>query len=267
MGPDARKEEARKIEESKAARQRRALCREAVAAGLREAVRETGLAEDIIRDEAMEKGVVSGGGIRRMDKADLSISRGIKMDSLPAWADHGRGRGRGGRGIKPNWARGGARGGYGSQGARGVRGRGGRGGGGGGRGDASKVRGQGGRGGRGTIKDLTGGNAESVPDRKGKRKLVEDYTSEEAKKVKLMELASESPLTSVPPPPASGPSSGPSSGPLSASASAASSAASSSSRAPGQSPSEIQNSKKKSLLGLLLTGGKIDAGKGFGLFD
>jgi hypothetical protein len=139
MGPDARKEEARKIEESKAARRKRALCREAVASGLREAVRETGLAEDIIRDEAMEKGVVSGGGIRRMDKADLSISRGIKMNSLPAWADHGRGRGRGGRGSKPNWARGGARGGYGLRGARGVRGRGGRGGGGGGRGDASKV--------------------------------------------------------------------------------------------------------------------------------
>jgi hypothetical protein len=47
---------------------------------------------------------------------------------------------------------------------------------------------------------------------------------------------------------------------LSASASAASPAASSNPRA-------IQNSKKKSLLGLLLTGGEIDAGKGFGLFD
>jgi hypothetical protein len=104
---------------------------------------------------------------------------------------------------------------------------------------------------------LTGGNVESVPDRKGKRKLVEDNTSEEAKKVKLMELASESPppLTSGPPPLTSGPSS------------ASVSAASSSSRAPGQSQSQIQNSKKKSLLGLLLKGGKFDAGKGFGLFD
>jgi hypothetical protein len=251
MGPDARKEEARKIEESKAARRRRALCREAVGSGLREAVRETGLAEDIIRDEAMEKGVVSGGGIRRMDKADLAISRGIQMDSLPAWADHGRGRGRGGRGT--NWARGGGRGG--ARGARGVRSRGGRGGGGGGgRGDASKARGgRGGRGGRGTDIDLTGGNVESVPDRKGKRKLVEDITSDEAKKVKLMELASEPPpLTSGTPPRTSR--TPRTTGPLSAP---------STSRASGQ----VDNSKKKSLLGLLLTGGKVDAGKGFGLFD
>jgi hypothetical protein len=278
MGPDARKEEARKIEESKAARRRRALCREAVASGLREAVRETGLAEDIIREEAMDKGVVTGGGIRRMDKADLSISRGIKMDSLPAWADHGRGRGRGrgrgGRGTKPIWARGGARGGY--RGARGVRGRGGRGGGGGGgsRGDDSKARGRGGRGGRGKITDLTGGNAESVPDRKGKRKLVEDSISEEAKKVKLMELASDSQLTTVPPQPAAGPSAGPSSKPTpgpssrpSASASAASSATVSSAASASIRAPKIEASKKKSLLGLLLTGREIDVGKGFGLFD
>jgi hypothetical protein len=278
MGPNARIEEARKIEASKAARRRRALCREAVAAGLKEAVRETGLAEDIIREEAMDKGVVTGGGIRRMDKADLSISRGIKMDFLPAWADHGRGRGRGrgGRGTKPIWARGGARGGY--RGARGVRGRGGRGGGGGGgsRGDASKSRGRGGRGGRGKITDLTGGNAEAVPDRpilKGKRKLVEDSTSDEAKKVKLMELASDSQLTNAPPPPAAGPSAGQSSkstpGPSSrpsASASAASSATVSSAAASSLAP-KAESSKKKSLLGLLLTGGEIDVGKGFGLFD
>jgi hypothetical protein len=105
---------------------------------------------------------------------------------------------------------------------------------------------------------LTGGNVESVPDRKGKRKLVEDITSEEAKKVKLMELASEpppltsGPLTSGTPPRTSR--TPRTSGPLSAP---------SSSRASGQ----VDNSKKKSLLGLLLTGGKVDAGKGFGLFD
>jgi hypothetical protein len=243
MGPDARKEEARKIEESKAARRRRALRREAVGSGLGEAVRESGLAEDIIRDEAMEKGVVSGGGIRRMDKADLAISRGIQMDSLPAWADHGRGRGRGGRGT--NWSRGGVRGG--SRGARGSRGRGGRG---GSRGDAKARGGRGGRGGRGTITDLTGGNVEAVPDRKaGKRKLVEDVTSDEAKKVKLMELASgpltsETPTSGTPPRASRPPRT---SGPLSA-------------------PSSSQASKK-SLLGLLLAGGKVDVGKGFGLFD
>jgi hypothetical protein len=175
-----------------------------------------------------------------------------------------------------NWARGGARGGYGSRGARGVRGRGGRGGGGGGgsRGDASKARGRGGRGGRGKITDLTGGNAESVPDRKGKRKLVEDSISEEAKKVKLMELASDSQLTTVPPQPAAGPSAGPSSKPTpgpssrpSASASAASSATVSSAASASIRAPKIEASKKKSLLGLLLTGREIDVGKGFGLFD
>jgi hypothetical protein len=40
MGPNARKEEARKIEESKVVRRKRALCREAVGSGLKEAVRE-----------------------------------------------------------------------------------------------------------------------------------------------------------------------------------------------------------------------------------
>jgi hypothetical protein len=248
MGPDARKEEARKIEESKAARRRRALGREAVGSGLREAVRESGLAEDIIRDEAMAKGVVSGGGIRRMDKADLAISRGIQMDSLPAWADHGRGRGRG-RGT--NWSRGGGRGGL--RGARGSRGRGGRG---GSRGDVKARGGRGGRGGRGTITDLTGGNVEAVPDRKaGKRKLVEDVTSDEAKKVKLMELSTE-PLTSEP------------SGLLSDERGGGDERASRPPRTAGplSAPSSSKASKK-SLLGMLLAGGKVDVGKGFGLFD
>jgi hypothetical protein len=255
MGPNARLEEAKKIEASKAARRRRALCREAVAAGLKEAVREAGLAEDIIREEAMDKGVVSGGGIRRMDKADLSISRGIKMDSLPAWADHGRGRGRGrgSSGSRGNtWTRGGSRGG--NRGTRGARGRGGRGGGGG-------SRGRGGRGGRGKTTELTGGNTEAVPDRpilKGKRKLAEDSTSDEAKKVKLMELALDSQLTNAPLPAAAGSTARPAPSPsASASATSTASSAAASSMAP----------KKKSLIDLLLTGGEINVGKGFGLFD
>jgi hypothetical protein len=238
MGPNARLEEAKKIEASKAARRRRALCRESVPAGLKEAVREAGLAEDIVREEAMDKGVVSGGGIRRMDKADLSISRGIKMDSLPAWADHGRGRGRGrgNSGSRGNTStRGGSRGSH--RGTRGARGRGGRGGGG--------SRGRGGRGGRGKTTELTGGNMEAVPDRpilKGKRKLAEDSSSDEAKKVKLMELALDSQLTTAPPPkPVASPS-----------ASAA---------------SKVSSAKKKSLISLLLTSGEINVGKGFGLFD
>jgi hypothetical protein len=232
MGPKARKEEARKVEEQKASRRKRALCREAVAAGLREVVREAGLAEDIVRDEAMEKGVVPGGGIRRMDKADLSISRSIQMDSLPAWADHGRGRGRGrgNRGFQP---RGGTRGS--ERGARGggLRGRGGRGG--------ERLRGRGGRGGRGRGKsnandlEMTGGNAEAVPDRKGKRKN-EDKTADEAKKVKLSALTSEPP------------------------------ASSSGNQYSSPSAKESKKEKKKSLLGQLLTE-KVDAGRGFGLFD
>jgi hypothetical protein len=91
MGPDARKEEARKIEESKEVRRKRALSREAVGSGLKEAIREMGLMEDIVRDEAMEKGIVRGGGIRKSDKADVAIFRGIKIDSVPAWANYGRG--------------------------------------------------------------------------------------------------------------------------------------------------------------------------------
>jgi hypothetical protein len=197
----------------------------------------------------MEMGVLSGGGIRRMDKADLSISRGIKMDSLPAWADHGRGRGRGGLG---RGSRGGNSDRGGNGGVRGARGRGGRGGGGGG--SRSRGRGRGGRGGRGTIKDLTGSNAESVPERKGKRKLTADKTTtDEIKKVKLMELALEAPPASVP---------------AAAAASTKALPSSSSSSFNPTTPKAIsKNSKKKSLLDLLLTGGEIDAGKGFGLFD
>jgi hypothetical protein len=252
MGPDARLEEARKIDESKVARRRRALGREAVGSGLREAVRESGMAEDIIRDEAMAKGVVSGGGIRRMDKADLAISRGIQMDSLPAWADHGRGRGRGGT----NWSRGRGRD---SRGARGSRGRGGRG---GSRGDTKSRGGRGGRGGGGGRGiDLTGGNVEAVPDRKaGKRKLAEDVTSDEAKKVKLMELSSEQ-LTYESSSLLSDERGG---GDERASRPTRSDPLSAPRSAPSPSPS---SSQKKSLLGMLLTGGKVDVGKGFGLFD
>jgi hypothetical protein len=56
---------------------------------LKEAIREMGLMEDIVRDEAMEKGIVRGGGIRKSDKADVAIFRGIKIDSVPAWANYG----------------------------------------------------------------------------------------------------------------------------------------------------------------------------------
>jgi hypothetical protein len=113
MGLAARKEETKRMEGSQAGRRKRALTREAVGSGLKETIRDMGMAEDVIRDEAREKGVIQGGGIRWKDKADVSIFRGIKMDSVPAWADFGRGRG-GGRGVVM-----GARGGYGSRGARG----------------------------------------------------------------------------------------------------------------------------------------------------
>jgi hypothetical protein len=84
MGPDTRKEEARRMEEAQVGRRKRALTREAVGSGLKEAIREMGLTEDVIRDEACEKGIVKGGGIRKKDKADVSIFRGIKLDSVPA---------------------------------------------------------------------------------------------------------------------------------------------------------------------------------------
>jgi hypothetical protein len=122
MGPDARKEEARRIEEKKESRCKRALDREAVGSGLKEAIREMGMMEDIARHEAGEKGIIQGGGIRMSDKADVVIFRGLKLDSVPAWAEYGQGGGRGqGRGgdSNPNWDRGGARGGQGSRVARG----------------------------------------------------------------------------------------------------------------------------------------------------
>jgi hypothetical protein len=78
---------------------------------------------------------------------------------------------------------------------------------------------------------MTGGNSEAVPDRKGKRKN-EEKTGDEAKKVKL---TSEQPASSSDRP------------------------------YPSPSPSS-QKEKKKSLLGQLLTE-KVDAGRGFGLFD
>jgi hypothetical protein len=202
-----------------------------------------------VRDEAMEKGVpgIPGGGIRRMDKADLAIARGINMDSLPAWAEHGRGRGRGrGRGYRGSTpARGGARGARGGFGSRGGGGRG---------GDAGRYRGRGGRGGRGKGKasdlEMTGGNAEAVPDRKGKRKITEVNSADEAKKVKLTDLTSEPP---APPFPA-------------ISAVSANSAATPSPSTSGTAQAQ-KVGKKKSLLGQLLNEGKVDAGRGFGLFD
>jgi hypothetical protein len=240
MGPKARKEESRKVEEGKLARRRRALCREAVGSGLREVIREAGMAEDIVRDEAMGKGLpgIPGGGIRKVDVADLAISRSIKMDSIPAWIDHGRGRGRA-RGRKPsNWSRGGggAQGGRGSRGGLATRGGGDRGGDRGGR-----YRGRAGRGGgkgRGKDLEMTGGNSEAVPNRKGKRKVTEE-NSDEAKKVKLTEHTTSSS--------SAGPSSA---GPSSSSPSA-----------------NVIKEKKMTLLGHLLNGTKVDAGRGFGLFD
>jgi hypothetical protein len=80
---------------------------------------------------------------------------------------------------------------------------------------------------------MTGGNAEAVPDQKGKRKN-DDITADEAKKVKLSALTSA--LTSEPRASTSG------------------------------NQFSSPTVKKKSLLGQLLTE-KVDAGRGFGLFD
>jgi hypothetical protein len=166
-----------------------------------------------------------------MDKADITITRAINMDSIPAWADHGRGRGRGSRGSNPNWTRG--RGG-GVRGAARGRGGGSRGG--------FKPRGGGGRRGRGKSAgddhglEMTGSNAVPVPERK--RKLNEE-SIDEAKKAKLMALTSEPPSAPAPSP-------------------------STSMSARGRAHSERG---RKSLLGQLLNSGKVDAGRGFGLFD
>jgi hypothetical protein len=269
-GPESREEEARRIEDTKDDRRKKALSREAVGSRLKEAIREMGLMEDIVRDEAMEKGIIRGGGIRKSDKADVSIFRGIKIDSVPAWANYGRGRGvRGIRGgTNPNrGGHDGARGGQGLRGARGGRGRcrgGGEGDRGrGGRGARGARGGQGswgargggrGRGGRNDSSDLlSGGNVEAItdktPDRK--RKMVEDDSSEESKKVNFMELAAPSP--SDPPPSASAP------------------APSLSKPAPSSSAASGRVKKKKdggkSLLGMLLSRDQVDVGKGFRLFD
>jgi hypothetical protein len=85
---------------------------------------------------------------------------------------------------------------------------------------------------------MTGGNSEAVPNRKGKRKVTEE-NSDEAKKVKLTELTTSSSSAG---PPSAGPSS--------------------------SSPSaNVTKEKKMTLLGHLLNDTKVDAGRGFGLFD
>jgi hypothetical protein len=93
MGPAGREEEAKRMAVSQGGRRKRALTREAVGSGLNDAVREMGMTEDVIWDEARESGAVKGGGIRKIHKADVAIYRGIKMDSVPAWANYGQGRG------------------------------------------------------------------------------------------------------------------------------------------------------------------------------
>jgi hypothetical protein len=69
MGPAGRKEEAKRMAVSQGGRRKRALTREAVGSGLNDAIREMGMTEDVIRDEARESGAVKGGGIRKIHKA------------------------------------------------------------------------------------------------------------------------------------------------------------------------------------------------------
>jgi hypothetical protein len=262
MGPAARKEETRRMEgSSQPGRRKRALTREAVGSGLKEAVRDMGLAEDVVRDEAREKGVVQGGGIRWKEKADISIFRGIKMDSVTAWADYG-GRGRaGGRGTVM-----GTRGSRGEGGGGGSRGRGGRvigdrGGRGRGRGVGDRGRGGSDRGrgvrggyrgrgwGRGTNQQVLSGSNVSAVDLEApadRKRKAEDKAAEEAKKVRLMELASptsEAALTT-----------------LTSSSSLAASSPLASSSAP-------RKSKSKSLINLLMSGHELDVARGYNLFD
>jgi hypothetical protein len=225
-----------------------------VGSGLKEAIRDIGLMEDLVRDEACEKGIIKGGGIRKNDKADVAIFRGIKLNEVPAWADYGRGRGargaRGGQGLRGarggggrgrggHDSRSGARGGQGSRGAR-ARGRG-RGGGDSRVGRGGKSRGRG----RGGSQTLSGANVSVIteaPDRK--QKLAEDEDTEEAKKVKLMELASPS---------------------SSSSSSAVAPAPASSSRASAQA--QAKKDGGKNLLGILMSGKRVDVGIGLRLFD
>jgi hypothetical protein len=99
---------------------------------------------------------------------------------------------------------------------------------------------------------MTGGNSEAVPERKGKRKIItEENIADEAKKVKLADLTSEPSSSSSP------------SGPPLPAVSADSAAIPS----PSGTAQAQKGGKKKSLLGQLLTDGKVDAGRGFGLFD
>jgi hypothetical protein len=273
MGPASRGEEAKRMAISQGNRRKRALAREAVGSGLSDAVREMGMTEDVIRDEARESGTVKNGGIRNIHKADVAIYRGIKMDSVPAWASYGRGRGAAG-------ARGMRGGGHGPQDGQGrgsgtvaplrARGRGGGRGGGLGRGGqgnsegsgsvgagAGRGRGRGSRG-RGTNRKGKGGNqqllsgsnlstvdtVDTPTDRK--RKLAEeDKAADETKKVKLMQMASPS-------------------FPASSSSSSTAAPPSAQSQSAQAAPSK---SKGKNLLDILMRGEKLDVGKGFRLFD
>jgi hypothetical protein len=253
MGPASRQEEAKRMAVSQTGRRKRALTREAVGSGLVDAVREMGMTEDVIRDESRESGV-KGGGISKVHKADVAIYRGIKMDSITAWANYGRGRGTmGARGMRGGGSlalgdglgrgssrgrgelrgRGGGRGrgkseGRGGVGTVGARGRGG-----------ANIRKQNSRRGRGL--PLTGSNisppSDETTDRK--RKLVEVKTTD-TKKVKLMQV----PVPTAPPTP-------------STSAAAPSTAA----------PATASGSKSKNLLDILMRGEKLDVGKGFRLFE
>jgi hypothetical protein len=118
------------------------------------------------------------------------------------------------------------------------------------------------------MEDLTGGNAEAVPNRKAeKRKLVEDITSDEVKKVKLMALATEPPSQNSAYNSGSGPPTSGTSPPGTPPRSGSDSLSAPSSQATGQCQVNNSNHKKKSLLDMLLAGGKVDVGKGFGLFD
>jgi hypothetical protein len=282
MGPASRGEEAKQMVVSQGSRRKRALTREAVGSGLNDAIREMGMTEDVIRDEARESGAVKDGGIRKIHKADVSIYCGIKMDSIPAWADYGRGRGvtgtRGGHGV-----RGGGHGslldgqGRGSGAGARARGRGdghGRGGGRGrgrtdgqGKSEGSGVegavgaksndrgRGRGGSGdrgwksthrkGRGGIQPLLSGSNLSDLDTEApdrKRKLMEEDKAAEDSK-KVKLMQMASP--SAPPEAA----------PKLASSSSAPPLASSSSRG------------GRSLIDILMRGEKLDVAKGFRLFD
>jgi hypothetical protein len=100
---------------------------------------------------------------------------------------------------------------------------------------------------------LSGGNVEAITDKTldRKRKLVEDDSSEEAKKVKLMKLASPTSTSDLSP---SAPSA------LAPSAPSRSSQVAASGRVK-------KKDGGKSLIGMLLSGDQVDVGRGFRLFD